>query len=48
MNNPMITLHESNLMSVNRDCHFRIHSRKAKDIEEGYEFDKDGYVVIKT
>lgn len=45
MNNPMITMHESNLMSVNRDCHFRIHSRKKQDVNEGYEFDENGYVI---
>lgn len=45
MNDPMITMHESNLMSVNRDCHFKIHSRKKHDVDDGYEFDENGYVI---
>ena len=56
IHDPMIALHESNLMSINRDCHFRthkqqkIHGTKKKssnygDVIEGYEFDENGYVV---
>ena len=49
ISNPMIALHEDNLLSLCTDCHFKVHSKdKRKDIievVEGYEFDDEGFIV---
>lgn len=49
INNPMITLHESNLISLCGDCHKRIHSAdktKAGNILPLIAFDDDGNPIL--
>jgi len=46
INNQMISMHESNLISLCKDCHFKQHAQKKSDeISEGYIFDDDGYII---
>lgn len=45
INNPLISLHESNLELLCRDCHALEHVTKA-DIAEGLKFDDEGNVII--
>lgn len=45
INDKAISCGENNLISVCKDCHFKIHSRKKHDVNEGYEFDANGYVI---
>lgn len=49
INNPMITLHESNLISLCGDCHKRIHSAdktKAGNILPLIAFDEEGNPIL--
>lgn len=49
--NPEITLNENNLITLCRDCHFRVHEAKRiqgmkqEDIAEEYCFDSEGNVI---
>lgn len=57
IHDPLISLAEDNLISLCRDCHFKVHrdatakavAKKNKenktDTIEGYEFDEDGNVI---
>ena len=48
IHDPKIALHESNLISLCRDCHFKQHKHKpSDDLGEEYVFDENGYAVIK-
>ncbi|MDP3385588.1 MAG: HNH endonuclease [Eubacteriales bacterium] len=46
INNPMVALHESGLIALCRDCHFKEHKHKpSDDVGVAYEFDENGYVI---
>lgn len=46
INDPAISMHESNLVSLCRDCHFAQHKpeRKTTDVDEEYYFDENGMI----
>ena len=43
---PTISMHEDNLISLCRDCHFKQHKpeRKAADVDDDYYFDENGMI----
>lgn len=49
INNPKITLNHSNLVTLCKDCHHRVHKRnqftKHEEVEEGLAFDAEGNLI---
>ena len=46
INDLNISMHEGNLSTLCKECHFKQHAQKPSDeLKDGYVFDENGYVI---